>query len=70
MSGIWKLVVPSVGLHSRFYNFFVASGRNMFPKDFGMNRYFLGRRWGVSPWLIAIFEEHVEPPQSILQGLW
>jgi hypothetical protein len=29
-------------------------------KDFGSNRCFLGRRGGVSPWLITTFGEHVD----------
>jgi hypothetical protein len=50
-----------------FIVFFIASGRSMFHwEDFGMNRCFLGRRVGVSPWLIAIFAEHMDLPQSVL----
>jgi hypothetical protein len=47
--------------------FFIASGRSMFwLKDFGSNRCFLGRRGGVSLWLITIFGEHVDLLHSTL----
>jgi hypothetical protein len=40
--------------------FFIASGRSVFScKDFGANKCFLGRRQGISPYLKAIFGEHV-----------
>jgi hypothetical protein len=37
-------------------------------KDFGINRCFLGRKGGISPWLIAIFGEHVNLLLSTLQS--
>jgi hypothetical protein len=57
-------------MDGRFYGFFIANGRSVFPhKDFDTNRCFLGRRGGISPWLIAIFGENVDLLQSVLQVL-
>jgi hypothetical protein len=53
-------------LDGRFYSFFIASRRSVFShKDFGANRCFLGRRQGISPYLIAIFGEHVNLCSSL-----
>jgi hypothetical protein len=54
---------PELSWTSGFIGFFfIASGRSMFwPKDFGKET---GR---FSPWLIAMFGEHVDLLQSALQ---
>jgi hypothetical protein len=67
----WKSVVPPVGLDAKFYSFLLPVGGVCFGTKIlvwtGIS--WEGDRRGFPPWLIAIFGEHMDLLQSVLQKL-
>jgi hypothetical protein len=49
-----------------FIVFLLPGEEYVLVQNFGAKRCFLGRRGGVSPWLITVFGEHVDLLQSVL----
>jgi hypothetical protein len=58
---------PPVKLDCRFYIFLWPMGKYVSAGRFWYEQMFLGKEGGISTWLIAIFWEHMDLPQTALQ---